>query len=533
MRSAMRWLSLVLVGLLGACAAPSPSPSPPASAGGAPVGSIVYGQFADAKLLNPILANDGSSQLVWENIFESLVKTDPQTGEPIPGLATSWDTSPDSLVYTFHLKAGVTWSDGQPFTADDVKFTIDTIRDPKTQSPFKSQWDLLSAVDVVDPLTVRVTLSQNLCSFLLTNMTQAIVPKHILASSSDINTDAFNTSAPIGTGPFVFKEWKKDDHATLVANVNYWQGAPKIQQWSLRVVKDAAAVVAGLKTGELDYATFDPDFLDDLSQQPNLTIISSANRSYDYLASNLDRPPFDDARVRQALAASLDRTQFVQKVLYGQGQVIDSPVLPSSWAFNAQVPRLAYNLDGARKLLADAGWSPGTDGTLQKDGKPFALTITTNSGNKMREAAAVIAQDQYAKLGIKTDIRLLELNAFLDSIQKNHDFDVIVYGRALNVDPDQVNIWSSSAYPGGENYGHYRNPQVDQALSQARTVPGCAQATRKTLYDGFQTQVANDQPATFLYNRTTLTAVNKRLHGLAPGAWVRTAWNIKDWTIAP
>src|SRR5262249_43219906 len=160
-------------------------------------------------------------------------------------------------------------------TADDVKFTIDTIRDPKVQSPFKTQWDLVKSLEVVDPLTVRVGLSQSLCSFLSANMTQAIVPRHILAASADINTDAFNSSRPIGTGPYVFKEWKKDDHATLVANPTYWQGSPAIQQWSLRVVKDAAAVVAGLKTGELDYATFDPDYLDDISQQPNLSVIAS------------------------------------------------------------------------------------------------------------------------------------------------------------------------------------------------------------------------------------------------------------------
>lgn len=494
--------------------------------------AVVYGTFADAQILNPFLSTDTASSGVTGLIFEGLVKADPKTGAAIPSLAESWEQSPDGLSYTFRIRPNVKWSDGQPFTAEDAKFTFDTILDPKTQTVRKNLYDKVKTFEVPDPMTLKVTLKESYCPFLLSSMGMGLVPKHILSKSADINKDDFNSKSPLGTGPYMFKEWKKDDHLSLVANPNYWQGKPKIEQWIMKVVKDANVVAAQLKTGEVDYSTVQPDALEDMQKQPNVNVSTYYARSYDYIGYNLDRPMFQDKRVRQAFTYALDRDVFVQKILYGQGQVINAPIPPVSWAYNAKVPSFKYNIDTAKKLLQDAGWTPGADGLLQKDGKPLKFTLVTNSGNKVREQIATIAQDQLKKIGVQVDTNLMEWNAFLDKVNKTHDFDAIVLGWSLGIDPDQKSIWSTSEYPNGLNSTKYSNPEVDTLLEQARRLPGCSQEGRKALYDTFQERISDDQPYTFLYIPKTLLITNKRLQGIEPSVWSGVAWNIHQWSLS-
>jgi peptide/nickel transport system substrate-binding protein len=190
--------------------------------------SVVVGDFAEPNSLNPALSSE--SPRVARQIFLGLVAPDPKTGAPLPDLAEGWDQAPDGLTYTFHIRANVKWSDGQPFTADDAKFTYDLIRDPKNASPFRSNFDQVTSVDVVDPLTLRVTLKAASCPFLANAMTQGIVPKHALADSPDLTKDDFNINPTAATGPLMFKERQKGDHITLVANPNFWRGRISFDQ---------------------------------------------------------------------------------------------------------------------------------------------------------------------------------------------------------------------------------------------------------------------------------------------------------------
>jgi hypothetical protein len=228
------------------------------------------------------------------------------------------------------------------------------------------------------------------CPFLLNAMSMPPLPKHGLASSPDIPKDAFNTNPTTGSGPFVFKERQKGDHITLTANTNYWRGKPKFDQWIFKVVPDANVLAVQLNTGEVDMAIVQADALQDL--QGSVDIKSYFGRSYDFLAYNTKRPIFADARVRQALTYALDRNQIVQEVLFGQGQVIQSPIPVLSWALASRLPTYDTNQDSAPQLLADAGWVSGPDGVLRKDGQPFQFTLETNAGTKVRAADTVIAQ---------------------------------------------------------------------------------------------------------------------------------------------
>jgi peptide/nickel transport system substrate-binding protein len=529
--------------VLSGCA--TPAPGAPASTGASTPGattntpataavsatgnglSVVFADFAEPANINPALSSE--STYVSHLIFDSLVDPEPATGAATPGLAASWDQSPDGLTYTFHIRPGVKWSDNQPFTADDAKFTLDMIRDAKNASPYKSNFDQIASIEVPDAMTLTVNLKAPACSFLLNAMSMPILPKHALANSADLTKDPFNSEPTTGTGAFVFKERQKGDHITLVANPNYWRGKPKFDQWILKVVPDANVEALQLKTGEVDYSIVQPDAMQDL-QQGGLDIKAFFAHGFDYLTYNEARPMFQDPKVRQALTYALDRSQIVDQVLFGQGQVVNTPIPTVSWAFDAGLPPFAYNLDTSRQLLTDAGWKAGPDGILQKDGKPFQFELATNSGNKVRAADTVIAQAQFKKLGIDVTLNTLELSAFNQKTRQQRDFDAVVFGATVDIDPDQTAIWSDKT-ANGQNYIGYSNPAVDQILKQAATVPGCGQADRTQLYKQFQETLAQDQPYTFLYTRKLLVAVNKRVQGVQPSAWAGNEVNIQDWVV--
>jgi peptide/nickel transport system substrate-binding protein len=509
--------------------APSPLAATAAPAVGA-LNSVVLADFAEPASLNPAISTE--SPRVSRLIFEGLILADPKTGIATGALAETWEQSADGLVYTFHLRPNLKWSDGQPLTAEDARFTFDLIRNPKNTSPFKSNFDLVTAVDVPDPLILRLTLKAPSCPFLLNSMTQGILPKHALANSPDLLKDDFNVNPTTGSGPFVFKDRLKGDRITLVANPNYWRGKPKFDQWIFKTVADSTAEVLQLKTGEVDYAVVQPDALDDL-QQAGLNVKSYLPLVTEYIGYNLKRPLFQDVRVRQALTYAIDRKQIVQQVLFGQGTVAYSPIPSVSWAYNSNVPTYDYDLDQAKQLLADAGWAPGSDGILRKDGQRFQFKLETNSGNKVREADTVIAQAQFKKLGMDVQTGILELNAFNQKVKTQHDFDAVVAQPVRSVDPDQISNWASTSYPNGQNFIGYSNPDVDQLLLQAATLPGCGQQDRQQLYSRFQEILAQDLPVTHLYSRKTTIAVSKRIQGFDPSPWASDEFGIQNWIVTP
>ena len=518
-----------------AAAAAAP-PIQPAGAG--KLTTVVYAVSSNPATLNPLLDDSGASQSGYELMFESLVKPDPQTGAPAPALAMTWDATADGLTWTFHLRPNVTWHDGRPFSADDVKYTFDAVTDAKTKTPYRSRFSNIATYDAPDTSTFRVTLKAPDCPFLLTAMQTPIVPRHLLAESADINSDEFNTSRPVGTGPFMFKEWQRSDHVTLVANPNYWKGRPKIDQWVRRTVSDDNVLQALLKTGEIDYANVSFAAIQELSGLSHLELRTIPSPILiTYIGYNLDRPLFKDKRVRQALTQALDRQAIVNSLLYGQGDVLDSSIAPVSWAYSANVQKFPYDVAAAKRLLAEVGWTPGPDGILQKDGTRFSFSISTNSSNKERVSIATIAQDAWNKIGVQVQTDLLETNAFLAKYQQSREWDSIVAGGAgLTIDPDQTNFWSSKSIPAGTNFAHYSNPQVDQLLDQARTQPGCTPETRKPLYVQFQQVLADEQPVSFLYSANTDVFINKRLQNVQSSPWVGAspfiAWSILDSTVS-
>jgi peptide/nickel transport system substrate-binding protein len=481
------------------------------------------------------LTTDGRN--VWELVVESLVRPDPVAGTPTPWLAESWDTSPDGLNWTFHIRPNIRWSDGQPFAADDAQFTFAAILDPAARSPFRSRFGNVASFDAPDAATFRVNLKHADCPFLVTTMLAPILPRHLLAGSNELTSGQFDPQHLVGTGPFTFKEQRIGEYVSLVANPDHWRGRPKLDGWIRRASRDDNTRVSELKTGETDYAAVPPSAIPELSALPYMQYLSvSAPTSLIYIAYNLDRPLFQDRRVRRALTHAVDRQGIVDSVLSGEADLVDSSMPFSQWARSTNVPVFPYNLDAARQLLADAGWKPGPDGILEKDGQRFAFTLSIPAGNQLRTGVALVAQNGWRQVGMQVEIEQVESVAFFAKYTQARDFDAVtVGGTGFTLDPDQTLFWSSSEYPDGGNFVHYSNPTVDRLLEQGRTASSCGPVQRKPIYEQLQQVIADDQPCTFLYSARDPVFINRRVQNVSISPWVTAGpyvqWNITDWSV--
>ncbi len=520
-----------------AAAQPKPTAAPAAAAAPATRGQVVYSVVGtDVRILNPILQSDTVSGAITDRLFEPLVNTDPTSGSIIGTLAEKWDVSSDGLSYTFHLRDGVKFHDGQPLTAEDAKFTLDVLKTDKVKTTRTSNVEKIKQTEAVDPKTLQVTLSESYCPFLNDLTALGILPKHLLGNSANLNEDPFNLK-PIGSGPFQFVEWVKDDHVTVKAFDDYWGGKPGCERFILKPLKDRAAQMAQLKTGEVDLAGLDPSEIKEVEGVPSLQIYKYYALGLTYLAYNTRLPGLDEVPVRQALNHALDRKSLINDVLLGEARTMTSDIPQDSWAYSAGIKDYDFNPDKARSLLDGAGWTMGPGGVRVKNGQPLKFTMWTNSGAKVREAVVTVAQQQFKEIGVDSEIQLQDFASMINRINKL-EFDMFVSGFVFGADPDNYDLWHSSRKPDpatgkeGFNRSGFSTPELDKAIEAARTVPGCSQATRKDLYAQIQNMVAEGAGWNFLFQERTSVAANKKISGINPSTFRRLLWNAEKWTVS-
>ena len=344
----------------------------------------------------------------------------------------------------------------------------------------------------------------------------------------DFNSHPANRR-PVGCGPYKFKEWKADEKVVLVANPDYIEGRPYINRYIFRVIPDNAVQFLELRNESIDTMGLTPDQFkayDVFFHRYNKFRYPSF--SYTYFGFNLNRPLFQDRRVREAFAHALNKQEIIDGVLLGMGVPATGPFPPQLWANDPEVKDYDYDPDKARALLAESGWKDvNADGILVKDGKPFRFTVITNQGNKMREMSAVILQDHLAKIGIKMDIRIIEWSSFLHNFIDKGDFDATLLGWSTGIDPDQYIIWHSSQRgPGKYNFVGYDSPEVDRLLEEGRKE--FDPAKRRGIYRRLHALINHDLPYIFLYYPDALPVVHKRFEGveLAPAG---IGWNFIKW----
>jgi peptide/nickel transport system substrate-binding protein len=505
------------------------SQTPPAQAGG----TLIDASTAEPTGLIAMTAGEAAASAIAGNIFNSLLKYDKNldlTGE----LAQSWEVSNDQKTITFHLKSNLKWADNQPLSSDDVLFTWQKVTDANTRTPYASDYTLVTKAEALDPSTFRVTYSAPYAPALSTWASLHILPKHLL-KSEDINTTAFRRN-PVGSHYYQLANWKNNQHLTLTRNPLATQGQAKINTLITRIIPDKATQFLELSADNIDMMGLNPSqFARVLPSKPelneNVGLYKELGNSYTYLGFNLKRKPFDDVRVRQAINYAIDKQEVIDGVLLGLGEPVASPYKPGTRWSNPALKPYPYDPVKAKALLKAAGFvDTNGDGILEKDGKPFSVEILTNQ-NKEREMSAVLIQRRLKEVGIQVSIRSLEWASFLGRFVEPREFDVVMLGWSLGLDPDQYNIWHSSQQgPKQFNFIGYSNPKVDQLLEEGRLELDLDK--RQKIYHEFAKILLEDSPIVYLSAGYGLTAVHKRVKGIdnpAPPAGI--GYNTHNWYI--
>ncbi|GFG50729.1 ABC transporter substrate-binding protein [Mycolicibacterium agri] len=489
MTNAARWTAVVfitsLIFALTAC-----STGERVDLGGDTSGRLVAAIGGEPDQLDPNKTSAYFSFEVLENVYDTLVEPDANL-EMRPALAESWDVSPDQRTWTFHLRPNVTFHDGKPFTADDVVYTYRRIIDEELTNA-----DKLSAVTDVratNPTTVVLQLKQPTPN-LLTNLGgfkgMAIVQRE--------NVESGQIAAhPIGTGPFSFENQKSGDSISLKANPNYWGGVPKVAGVVFRFIPEKSTALSALQAGEIDWTDSVPtQRVNQLKDDDSLHLAVTPSNDYWYLALNEARPPWNDVRVRQAIAYGIDRDAIVAATSYGTAAA-NQLAIPQGNPWYTDYHRYDYDIDRAKQLLQEANASPQKIDMLVTNEYPETVT------------AAQIIADNLAPLGITVDIRTVDFATWLDEQNTGH-FDMLMMGWLGNIDPDDF-YYAQHHTDGSSNAQKYSNPEVDRLLDAGR-VETDPQA-RADIYRRAATIIADECSYIFLYNPSVIQAWSPNVTG--------------------
>lgn len=511
----------------------------PQAPGGVPAGSgaaepahgdiLVEGSIGDASNLIPLLASDSTSHEIAGLVFNGLIKYDKDV-HIVGDLAESWEISRDGLVITFHLRKGVRWHDGKPFTAHDVLYTYQVTVDPKTPTAYAGDFLKVKKAEVLDDHTFRATYDRPFAPALM-SWSVGILPRHLL-EGRDITTSPLGRH-PIGTGPYRFKEWVAGQKIVLVSNPDYFEGRPYIDGYILRIIPDTATMFLELRANGIDRMGLTP--LQFTRQTENNLFRENYRKyrylsfAYTYMGYNLKNPLFADKRVRQALAHAVNREEIIDGVLLGLGKPANGPYKPGTWAHNPNVRTYSHDPEKAKALLAEAGWRRTDGGFLEKDGKPFEFEIITNQGNEIRAKCAEIIQRRLAEIGIRVKIRVIEWAAFVNDFINKRKFDATILGWTIPMEPDLYDVWhSSKTGPQELNFVSFRNDEVDALIVRARET--FDQPLRKRCYDRIQEILAEEQPYLFLYVPDALPILHARFRGVEV-APLGIGWNFIRWYV--
>jgi len=477
-------------------------------------GTLNFLAEPEPPVLTSLVSTSGAVMKVNAKVIEGLLTYDFNM-QPIPQLATSWAVSPDGKQYTFHLRKGVKWHDGQDFTSADVAFSILTVKqyNSRAQGTFAN----VTEVKTPDPYTAILELSKP-APYLLSAFSAneaPMVPKH-LYEGTDIMTNPHNT-APIGTGPFIFKEWVRGSHILYVRNPNYWdKPKPYVDQLVVKIIPDAATRTIALETGALDLGSDSPVPLSEIDRIKKNSKLGIETRGYGYsptqtrIEFNLDNPYLKNLKVRQAIAHSINIDVLKNVVWYGYAVKSPTPITPELAAFHDNTPSpYAFDIAKANALLDEAGFPRQANGIrfkLVHDYMPY--------GDSFKRVAEYI-KSSLAKVGIEVTIRSQDFATFIKRVYTDRDFD-FDNGSISNLFDPAVGVqrlyWSKTYKPGVPfgNGSHYSNPEVDRLLEQAaiETDP----AKRVEMYQQFQRIIATDIPDLNLLQINRQTIYNKRVH---------------------
>jgi peptide/nickel transport system substrate-binding protein len=495
--------------------------------------------------LSEILNATAVNNLVCNLIFSKFVKYDdelrlvPDLIEEIPTVENG-GVSTDRLTYRYRLRRDARWHDGRALTSADVEFTYRVLTDPGVNVESREGWDAIASVETPDEHTVVFHLRETFPDFVSEIFfDEPVLPRHLLERETG---DAFNQSrfhhAPVGSGPFVFKEWKSGSHLILTRNDRYYGEGPYLDEIIFKFIPDENALLVRLKTGEIDvYDNADLSFLGQLRALPGVDVRLTPTMMYEHVDLNMESGPLRDKRVRQALSYATDREEIAEVVYDGHVEPALLDEHPASVYFSeGAAARVTYDPLRARRLLRDAGWvDEDGDGVLEKDGRALVLTISTTSGRLNRERTEIVLRDQYRRVGVDLRPKNFNPTVFAGSyeeggILKRGKFDLALYAWLSSPEPatkeDLYSLWTVP--PDGQNHPRIRNERLTDLLGQGARETD--QRRRVEIYREIADVLVDEVPVIPLFWYTAVDACTSRLRNYRPNPTQSAdTWNASTW----
>jgi peptide/nickel transport system substrate-binding protein len=506
-------------------------------------GQVIVGLSQEPTVFNPLKPHIEVDRGVHMCIFDALWRMNAQ-GQFVPNLALQVPSagnggiSPDGLEYTFHLRRGVTWHDGTSFTAADVAFTYQLIMNPKFNVASRAGYEEIASLTTPDPYTIKLRLTKPYAPMLALWGDTYVVPKHVLSQVTDMNNNAFDTQ-PIGTGAFQFSERVPGDHITLDANRRYHGTGPYLDRVIFKYIPDLTVLFTRFQTGDIDVTGLQGitvDHYEEAKRLHGVKLYADPTNFVEYIWFNLARPQFQDKAVREALYLAMDKQNYIQRIYYGVPPFAESYLAPSSWAFNPNLPRHAYNAEKAKVLLDEAGWKLGPDGIRQKNGVKLSFTNSTTAGNKVREQAQAFLQQSWKAIGVDMQIKDMPAAVVWGDYFFKSQFDSVTVGWNIwgeaGGDPNALSWFGSGYIPvksgQGSNTTQYSNPQMDKLLEEGVSV--VSQEKRKPIYSEVQKILREDLPVLPIFYYVNIEGTKAALQNYEQNAnVVSNMWNANVW----
>ena len=480
--------------------------------------ALVYGS-ADYTRINPAMDEHGEINTL---LFDGLTAHD-ANGQVVPGLAESWDYDENTFTYTFHIREGIRWHDGEDMTADDVKFTFEAIMNPENGSENAPNYEDVEEITVLDDHTVAFKLKETNAAF-PEYMTMAVLPKHLL-EGEDMQESAF-FRAPVGTGPYKLESWDEGQSIVLTRNEDYYLGAPHIDTVIFKIVPDDNAQALQLSSGELDMALLDPKNAENFAESDTYTRYDMTTADYRGILFNFNNPYWTENRdIIPAICYGIDREAIINSVLLGQGMAAYSPLQRNIYN-DEDVNHYDYDPEKAREILESVGCTLNNDGYYERNGEEIGFVISVMSGEQDRIDIAQAASQQLNEIGIRCTV---DIPVQMD--WENQMACLIGWGSPFDADDHTYKVFGTGK---GANYSSYSNEKVDEALAKARSTFDTDK--RRQYYAEFQEALAEDPAYAFICYIDANYVVNKKIHGITENTvlghhGVGIFWNIQDWTI--
>ena len=527
----------------GGCTKIQTSTAPGAAHSWTTPGVLRISDISDPSTLNPMLTGADIAYQLASYTLEYLVQLD-ENGNLLPVLCTAVPTaenggvSKDGLTVTYHLRRGVNWSDGVPFTSEDVIASWKQVMNPLNNVNIRVGYDVVDHIDAPDKFTVVVHLKHPYAPFptrffvAIQEGPIAVMPAHIIGQLKDVNKAPFGTK-PIGTGPFVVESWVHNGPLTFVANPHYWRGGPKLKKIIFHAEPSTSTELIGFQTHEID-ADLDAGgqrILEFKKIQTMRTLPSRALRLA-VLSMFAGAPPLDDVRVRHAVAYAVDRNAILHKVIHDAGYLADEYLPTWSWAYTPDVPRYNYDPAKAAALLDEVGWKIGPDGYRYSKGVRLSLTFVAITGSGTGHQVSQMVQASLRALGVEVVIKNYPYGIVFDIAGpiRQGKFNLTFYSYSVNYDPEALKDDGCTEFsPSGANESRFCDPIVDREEREALAINETAK--RKKLYADIERRRMENLTGLPLYFPDRVGVMNEDLRGYTPSRGIIPEWNAWQWSL--